>query len=191
LNVYKNLIILIVFSFITIFALYEGVKRVTFKPFLFPREQEIVGFFYEKIKIARREPNIITGLKIPLESSPGLQKGFPGVPLSEVLNEAVIEKKKKISMILIRDGQKMAIINNQVVKEGDLIGSDKVLKIGSDKVLIREGGTDRWFSIDQEGVVKAPQKNEGIEKSLSAGKPRTSVIDENIEKTINVENGKR
>ncbi|MCX5810969.1 MAG: hypothetical protein NT178_00255 [Proteobacteria bacterium] len=177
-------------SFAAIFAFYEGIQRVKFKPFLSLKEQEIVGFFYEKIKIAQRKSNMITGLKLPLDSTQGAQKGFPGVALSEVLNETAIEKKKNVSLILIRDGKKMAIINNQIVKEGDLIGNDKVLRIEGDKVLIREGGVDRWLSMDQEEG-KTSQKNKDVRKPLTVEKQKASATDENMEKTINTENDKR
>lgn|GEM_PF-4316596 len=189
-NVYKNLIILLILSFAAIFAFYEGIQRVIFKPFLSPKEYEIVGFFYEKIKIAERAPNMIIGLKMPLDSTQGAQKGFPGVALSEVLNETAIEKKKNVSLILIRDGQKMAIINNQVVKEGDLIGNDKVLKIVDNKVLIREGGNNRWFLMDQEKG-KTSEKNKDAGKPLAVEKQKVSTTDENMEKMINTENDKK
>lgn len=189
-NVYKNLIILLILSFVSIFALYEGIQRVKFKPFLSPKEQEIAGFFYEKIKIAEKEPNMITGLKMPLDGIQAVQKGFPDVALSEVLNEPAIEKKNNVSLILIKDGQRMAIINNQVVKEGDLIGSNKVLKIGNDRVLLREGNNDRWVPMDQEKVIKS-QKDKDAVKPLAAEKQKASAIDENMEKTINAENDKR
>lgn len=175
-------------SFFVIFAFYEGTKRVVFKPFLLSREKEIAGFFYEKTAIAQREQIIAVGLKMPLDNIPGLRKSFPDISLSEVLHEKAIEKKN-VSMIFVKDGQRIAIINNQVVKEGDLIGRDRVLKINSDKVLLRENMTDKWLFIEQaEGRIS--QKKEAAKKTQPEEKNKPSVIDENIEKIINAGNNK-
>jgi hypothetical protein len=127
-------------------------------------------------------------LKMPLDNMPGLRKSFPDISLSETLHENAIEKKN-VSMILIKNGQKIAIINNQVVREGDLIGRDRVLKINSDKVLLRENMTDKWLSI-QQAEDRISQKKEVAKKTQPEEKNVPSVIDKNIENIINTGNDK-
>jgi hypothetical protein len=163
-------------------------KRIVFKPFLLSREKEIAGFSYEKTAIAQREQIIAAGLKMPLNNIPGLKKSFPDISLSDVLHENAIEKKS-VSMIFIKDGQKIAIINNKVVKEGDLIGQDKVLKINSDSVLLRENMTDKRLFIEQADDNISPKKS-AAKKTQPEDKNKPSVIDENLEKIINAGNDK-
>jgi hypothetical protein len=179
LNVYKNLIILILLSVVIVFPLYEGVKRVTFKPFLLPQELELEGLSLEQVKIIRRESDIVSGLGSPLGGPSEPKKDFPAVPLPQALNQAS-SGRKKISLTLIKDGQRIAIINNHVVKEGEFAGKGKVLKIEIGRVLIRENGMDRWFDLDQEEN-KTLQENEEAGKASGSDRSKTRFGDETIE----------
>jgi hypothetical protein len=162
LNAYKNLIILILLSLVTALFLYEGVKRVMFKPSLLPQEQELVNLSFERVNILQRDPDIVSGWEAPFGGHSETKREFPAVPLPQLLGQAS-QAGKSVSLILIKDGQRMAIVNNQVVKEGNLAGRGKVLKIETGKVLIREDGVDRWFLLDQE-------RSSGRQENRVAGK---------------------
>jgi hypothetical protein len=181
LNAYKNLIILILLSLAAALLLYEGVKRVSFKPSLLPQEQELVGLSFERVNVQQREPDIVSGRESPFGGPSAPKKEFPAVPLPQLLGQPS-PVEKSVSLILIKDGQRMAIVNNQVVREGDLVGKGRVLKIEIDKVLIREDGTDRWFPLDQEGS-RTRQENKvaggkasGPEK-LNPGPGRGNIVE--------------
>jgi len=49
-----------------------------------------------------------------------------------------------VSLIVISGGEKMAIINNRIVKEGDTIDDKKIARILPDRVLIT-GSSRRWI----------------------------------------------
>ena len=121
-----------------------------FKPSLLPQEQELVNLSFERVNILQRNSDTVSGWEAPFGGPSETKKEFPTVPLPQLLGQAP-SAGKSVSLILIKDGQRMAIVNNQVVKEGDLAGRGKVLKIETGKVLIREDGIDRWFPLDQEG----------------------------------------
>lgn len=60
------------------------------------------------------------------------------------------EKKKKDSgsavrlvAILEKGGDRVAVIDKDVVKKGDLIGNEKVIEIGTDRVVLTRGGIKR------------------------------------------------
>jgi hypothetical protein len=185
LNVYKNLIILILLSLVIAGLSYEGVKRVAFKPFLLPQEQELVNLSLEQVKIVQREPDIVSGLGSPLGGPSEPKKDFPAIPLPQALNQAY-SGRKNISLILIKNGQRMAIVNNRVVKEGDLVGKGKVLKIESGKILIREDGMDRWFGLGQEES-KTLQESEGAGKPSGSDRPKALLGDKNREEIAEVD----
>jgi hypothetical protein len=168
LNVYRNLTILILLSLVTAVLLYEGVSRVSFKPSLLPQEQELVSLSFERVNVQQREPDILSGREAPFGGPADSIKAFPAVPLPQLLGQASTVKKS-VSLILIKDGQRMAIVNNQVVREGDLVGKGRVVKIEIGKVLIREDGADRWFPLDQEGS-GTRQENKVAGKASGSGR---------------------
>ncbi|MBI5195353.1 MAG: hypothetical protein HZA10_03425 [Nitrospirae bacterium] len=76
--------------------------------------------------------------KSPIDfSSAGSAGGFPTVSLDSVAPQA---GKNILSLIVIQDKIKMAIIKGALVKEGDRIDGMKVAKIEHDKVLLTKRG---------------------------------------------------
>ncbi|MBI4710671.1 MAG: hypothetical protein HY759_06185 [Nitrospirae bacterium] len=76
--------------------------------------------------------------KSPIDfSSAGSAGGFPTAPLDSVVPQA---GKSILSLIVIQENIKMAIIKGALVKEGDRIDGMKVAKIEHDKVLLTKKG---------------------------------------------------
>jgi hypothetical protein len=148
LNVYKNLIILILLSLVTALLLYEGMKKVSFKPSLLPQEQELVSLSVERVDVQRRESDVVPRRQAPFGGPSEHKKEFPAVPLPQVLGQSS-SPKKSVSLIMIKDGQRIAIVDSKVVREGDVTGKSRVLKIETGRILLREDGTDRWFPLNQ------------------------------------------
>lgn len=46
----------------------------------------------------------------------------------------------KLESVLVSDARKVAVINGQVVAEGEMIGGAKVISIGKDNVRLRKSG---------------------------------------------------
>ncbi|BCB97122.1 hypothetical protein JZK55_20440 [Dissulfurispira thermophila] len=122
--------------------------HIKFKPSLSPLEQTLYGFSHQKLQVTKRLPVTITVLEMPIhmEDVP-LKTGYPQVPLEKI---APVEKEMEIrvSLILINGGRKIAIINGNVLKEGDIFNQNIVAKIEKNRVLIKDKKGERWIRID-------------------------------------------
>src|SRR3990172_8565513 len=74
-----------------------------------------------------------------------LVKFKPVLSPTEIYNEI---EAKKISLILISDGLKMAIIDGTVVNEGDVINDCRIVKIEKDKILLKDQAGEEWIKIE-------------------------------------------
>lgn len=122
--------------------------RVGFKAAFSPVEQEALRFSYKKSSLIRKQPVTVTHLKSPIELPAAAQKDFPKIPLSEIF-QLEMKKEKKVMLILINDNRKMAIINDIVVKEGDMIDNSSVEKIEKNRVLIKDKDREEWIKLQQ------------------------------------------
>jgi hypothetical protein len=146
-GLYKNIITLMTMSLASILILIIGLSFIKFKPSLFPRENELTQFNYERVKIIERNTVVVSGLKSPIEiPSYSEKKDFPTTSLTDVVPVTPIEELK-VSFVLIRDHAKMAIISGKVVREGDVIKAGKIKKIQKDGVLIKEKEGEKWLKI--------------------------------------------
>ncbi|MBA4416507.1 MAG: hypothetical protein C0392_01145 [Syntrophus sp. (in: bacteria)] len=148
-HIYKHLIILIASSLILTASLYAGLQHIKIQPLSFSREKELANFSFDKINMAMRAPVDTSGLKCPVGIISGPSREFPRIPLSEMALGPPIEEKR-VSLILIKNGQKTALINNQFVREGDTLDKARVLRIEKDRVLVGEGGVNKWLSLGAE-----------------------------------------
>jgi hypothetical protein len=53
-----------------------------------------------------------------------------------------------VSMIIVNDQTRLAIINGKVVKEGDRHAQWRVARIEKNRVLLREGKDEQWLRLD-------------------------------------------
>jgi len=133
--------IAIVFSALALF-------HVRFKDTLSPVEQALLRFSYKKNSVIQKQPLTVTRMESPIELPVAAQQDFPKTPLSEVFPQE-IKKEKKVLLILISNNRKMAIINDIVVKEGDIIDHGRVKKIEKNRVLIKDKEGEEWIKIQQ------------------------------------------
>ncbi len=142
-------IILLTLPFVAVSLAVFALSYVKFKPALLPMEQKLSGLAYEKVKIIRRQPLVVTAADSPiaLEKQASLRRDYPQAPLSTVAPPAAAEEMK-VSFILINGGRRMAIINGVVVNEGDTVNQKKVAKIEKNRVLIKDERGERWIRVD-------------------------------------------
>jgi hypothetical protein len=84
-------------------------------------------------------------IKFPSESK---AEAFPPLPLDELVSQIDYNDTDTLSLIVVTDGSRMAIIRGIVVKEGDLIGKMKVARIEHNRVLLKNG-KDIWLKLKQ------------------------------------------
>lgn len=148
----SKLITLLSTPFIAGTALISIASLIEFKPELRPMEDELFRFSPVSANIVlKKEPVIVTGfLKSPVginAKKKAKNLKLKSSHVSETGNKKVIAKK--LTFILINESRKMAIINDLVLSEGDIVADSRVLMIEKDRVLINEEDSgERWLKIN-------------------------------------------
>lgn len=143
----KNQITFIALPFILIFFSIVISSLMKIKPVLSPTERELSRFSYEKLRLIDKQPLQVMKLNSPIKMPDRSQKDILRVPISGATLHNEIEAKK-ISLILISDGLKMAIIDGTVVNEGDVINDCRIVKIEKDKILLKDQAGEEWIKIE-------------------------------------------
>lgn len=75
----------------------------------------------------------------------------------------------RLVAILEKGGSRVAVIDKDVVKKGDMIGNEKVIEIGSDRVVLSRGGAKRTLVLADVDTVTAEEalttKQKGTERA--------------------------
>ena len=75
----------------------------------------------------------------------------------------------RLVAILEKGGSRVAVIDKDVVKKGDMIGNEKVIEIGSDRVVLSRGGVKRTLVLADVDTVTAEEalttKQKGTERA--------------------------
>lgn len=131
---------------------------IDIQPSLSSQEKRFARFTYEKMMIVERKPAILANLKSPLEDMEGKAKDFPSEALADIAPVAGNDKEKgmgkekgaeqRLSLILIKDRAKLAIVDGMVIREGDMIRSGKVQKIAKDGIMIKGSEGEKWLKIE-------------------------------------------
>lgn len=128
----NRFMLLIAAPFILIVISILGIRFISFNPLLDPSEQRIEKFVHETTLLTEQQPFDISGLKAPFEIKKQIIPGSSSMP--EISEERLMELK--VSMIVVSEGRRMAIINGMVIREGDNIDVMKVARIEKGKVLL-------------------------------------------------------
>src|SRR3989338_1940694 len=143
----KNQITFIALPFILIFFSIIISSFMNFMPVLSPTERELSRFSYEKLQLIDKQPLQTTKLNSPIKIPDRSQKDILQLPISGAAFHNEIEAKR-ISLILISDGLKIAIIDGTVVNEGDVINDYRIVKIEKDKILLKDQAGKEWIKIE-------------------------------------------
>ncbi len=148
--------VLIALPFIAITAVLLLLPYAKFEPSLSGAERQLAAFTAGTVPaIIRREPVTASALDSPIKI-PSVQnsrnKSFPGESLSQLapppgMTNLPLPKADVVSLIVVNNENRMAIINGQVVKEGDKIGSRVVVKIEKNRVLLKDKTESKWLTI--------------------------------------------
>jgi hypothetical protein len=157
-NIYKDIILLISATLVMVIIIVFGLSYIIdIRPSLLPQEKQFARFSYEKVNIVERKPAALANIKSPLEVVEGRTKDFPSEALTDIVpvvrdDKIKAEKEKdatqKLSLILIKDHAKLAIVNGAVVREGDMTKSGKVLKITKEGIILKNSEGEKWLRIE-------------------------------------------
>jgi hypothetical protein len=158
-NIYKDIIILIAATLVMVIIFVFGLSYIIdIKSSLSLQEKRFARFSYEKVKILERKPVVLANIKSPLEDMEGRGREFPSEALADIAPVIRDEKNKgmekeknttqKLSLILIKDHAKLAIVNGIVVREGDMTKSGKVQKITKDGIILKDSEGEKWLKIE-------------------------------------------
>lgn len=145
---FKDIIRLIVATVVVIIMVIFGISMLNIKPSLLPQERQLVQFNYEKVGIIERTPAAVTGVSSPFSGTEDAQKDFPPVDLAELAPPGGEKGEgQRISMVLIKDRTKIAIVDGVVVREGDKFKNGLIKKIDKNGILLRDNEGERWLTI--------------------------------------------
>ncbi|MBI4687193.1 MAG: hypothetical protein HY756_05370 [Nitrospirae bacterium] len=89
----------------------------------------------------------VKDLKGPIEFA-AAPAAFPGEALDKVAPQAVDRLEGGISLIVIGEKKRMAIIKGAVIKEGDSIDGVRIVKIEPNRVLVKDK-TTKWLYMEK------------------------------------------
>lgn len=145
---FKDIIRFIVVTVAVIIVVVLGMSMLKIKPSLLPHERQLVQFNYEKVGIIERTPAVVTGVSNPFSGAEEAQKDFPPLDLSKLAPPGEGKGEgQRVSMVLIKDRTKIAIVDGVVVKEGDKFKDGRIKKIDRNGILLKDNEGERWLTI--------------------------------------------
>jgi hypothetical protein len=158
-NIYRDISILIAATLVMVLMIVFGMSYIIdIKPSLSSQEKRFARFSYEKVKIVERKPAVLANMRSPLEDKEGRGREVPLEALADIVPVIRDEKNKgmekeknttqKLSLILIKDHARLAIVNGIVVREGDMTKSGKVQKITKDGIILKDSEGEKWLKIE-------------------------------------------
>ena len=158
-NIYKGITILIAATLLAVVTVVFGLAYIIdIKPSLSSQEKRFARFSYEKANIVERKPVTPANMNSPLEVAGGRTKDFPSEALTDIApvvrggKNSDIGKEQNatqnLSLVLVKDNTKLAIVNGDVVREGDMTRNGKVKKITKDGIILKDGEGEKWLKIE-------------------------------------------
>jgi hypothetical protein len=155
---YRDIAILIGATLALVAILVFGLSYfIDIKPALTEREKKYAHFSYAPIAIAESRPPVISGLRNPLEGAGGQDRGYPSEPLAAIapsseagapkLSEEDKGVGRRLTLVLVKDKKKLAVLDGVVVKEGDMTKTGRIKMIKRDGVLLQGKEGDTWLTI--------------------------------------------
>lgn len=136
----------LLFSAVPVIALlvaFAASRSVHFNPPITPQEQALSAVAAEPLRIDLRKAPEVHGLASPFRTSSGDKAGYPETPLAEMAPGNA--QTRSLTFILMNAERKIAIINGQVVREGDRFEGSRIARIEKTRVLVKGKGGQEWL----------------------------------------------
>lgn len=133
-------------------------------PLLTTPEKELLAFRPVTARLSRPVARTAAGIKCPLPRKPppsaaaavvkGLAAVYPPVPLAALAPRSggpavKAEPAYRLSLVLFETGRRMAIVNGQVLREGDALGNYRVAIIEKNRVKLKGLKGELWVNLEQ------------------------------------------
>lgn len=169
---HRNIATILIVTVATLVLFSLGMAYlIDIKPVLSPQEHKYARFRHEKNEIIDKMPVVLSGLRSPLQTDTVEQHdGYPQEALSRLAPpgepgqknttssktmEAVAgqgkDKEKTahgLSMVFIKDKTRLAVIDGNIAKEGEMTRSGRIKMIRNDGVLIKDNEGEKWLRIE-------------------------------------------
>jgi hypothetical protein len=154
----KKQIIIIVLPIVIGMALFLIISVIDLDLRFTPVEMRVFHYRYDvpelfnlKETFGDTQSVILTALENPFKKNVSVDEKI-GIPNPEPILDASRIKtfdpaKLWLSLIIITNGEKNAIINGKILKEGDIIKGFKVKKIEGQKVLLFSNNRSHWIKV--------------------------------------------
>lgn len=137
-------------------AIFVPAYFVEVSPRLSPQEQQLAQYQYQEVEVEERKPLTFSGLRNPMTGGdPAVVngKGYPPEALTQLAPAGGPPQDpgagaQGVSMVVIKDRSRMAIVGGEVVKEGDRTRHGKVMRITKSGVLMKSEEGERWLYIE-------------------------------------------
>jgi len=136
----------LLFSIVPVVALlvaFTASRSVEFNPPITPQEQALAAVAAEPLRIDLRHAPEVHGLASPFRTPSGDKAGYPETPLAEMAPGNA--QTRSLTFILMNAERKIAIINGQVVREGDRFEGSRIARIEKTRVLVKGKGGQEWL----------------------------------------------
>lgn len=138
------------FLVVVVFILKGFIK---FKPSTNPIENELINIEFDIADIKQKHIKEVTNTSMPFYIKKE-QLAYPSTPLSEVAPSEVTKKDGRpldltISTVVIHNTRRFAVINNNIVKEGQKLSDTVVVeKISAEGVVFNIKGEKKKVSVN-------------------------------------------
>lgn len=132
--------------------------RVT--PALTPPEKALLAVTPADARLSRPVARVVAAIRCPLPRTPppsaagkGTAAAYPPVPLAALAPRSAVPARRaepayRLSLVLFDTGRKMAIINGQVVREGEALGNYRVAAIEKNRVNLKGLKGELWVNLE-------------------------------------------
>ena len=149
----RRLKIMLALPFFLILVSLGGAKMVNFESRLTAEESELLAFEPEEEKLLRtrtgneaagRYQSVESPIKLLKKKAAGIKREGVGTEKAKLASKKKEKPSYHLSMIIISEKRKVAVINDRLVNEYDLMGNVRIARIDKDRVLLKQNKSAWW-----------------------------------------------
>lgn len=137
-------------------------QYITVPPSLTPGEKDLLACTPVKAELLRTVTQTVSGVACPIPRTPPPSAvgkspaAYPPVPLNALVprggggavNVPLPEPVHHLSLVLLDEGRKLAIVNGRVLREGETVGAYRVSRIEKNRVKLKGLKGELWVNLE-------------------------------------------